>query len=177
MNYSWTRRVLGNTRENLQAYEVVMNWERIHLNWGDAFDMICDLQHSQCCLDLLEKRPRTLSHAFLWEENVLGQPQICCNALNRKRFWVQVVHNRKMRWKWYINARILFVGCIEIHNLSVCLCSWWNRRWTFRYMHFSNVNTTVSAAGFTWESVGWAACCTIWIMLHEMKCKNCKTTW
>lgn len=49
---------------------------------GDAFDMIWDLQHSLCCLGLLEQHPRTFSHACLWEENVLGQPQILCSALN-----------------------------------------------------------------------------------------------
>lgn len=35
-----------------------------------------------CFLGLLEVHPRTLSHAFLQEENVLQQPQIWCDALS-----------------------------------------------------------------------------------------------
>lgn len=78
----------------------------------------------------------------------------CFELEIRKQFWLQVVHNRKIRWKWYINARILFVGCIKVHSLRVWLCSWWGGSWSSRYVDFSNVNTAVSAAGFTWDSVG-----------------------
>lgn len=61
-----------------------------------------DLQCSQCCLDLLEERPRALSHAFLREENMLGQAQIWRDALNLGSesnfdYKLVVVHIRKMR--------------------------------------------------------------------------------
>lgn len=119
--------------------------------------MIWDLQHSLCCLGLLEHRPRALSHACLWEENVLGQPQIWCSALNfrsENNFDYKLFATEKWAGKWYIDARILFVGCIEVHSFRAWLCSCWGRSWSSRYMDFSNVNTAVSAAGFTWESVG-----------------------
>lgn len=158
-----------------------MNWERMHLNWGDM--IWYDLRSA--AFPMLPRSSRAASKNFF---PCLPLGRICARAAPnlvqcfeleiRKQFWLQVVHNRKTRWKRYINTRILFVGYIEVHSIRVWLCSWWGRSWSSRYLDFSNVSTAVSAAGFTWDSVGsGAACWTIWIMLHEVKCKNSETTW
>lgn len=55
----------------------------------------------------------------------------------RNRFCSQVARIREMGWKWYINARILFIGCVEVHSFkcSALFVVGWRR--TFRYMDFS----------------------------------------